>query len=356
MRNPLKKLRNPFRDWRGLLKKTARAARQVFIRFYTLCILAVVVWAGYMAFVWLIKFVFIPTPVPARLLEWQARIDAATLRTDNVPGVTGDADRAPLGHYHKVEKWFQPDKLNGCTVPGCHEPLPHTKQSKIPAFANFHTTFLACEMCHQPPESHQKVLWITTSTYQPQPAPAVLRMIQFLAANDARIKAEPAAIAAPLLDLLRQLIAPANNDPILCDLLLRLETTEPASPVWRRAVDRLIREVPNHARGEYGAKLARENARSFADHAATLRDLGNQYAARHDPALKDKSHANIRNEAAACTACHGDPNPLIDYEQLGYTPERSRTLSRLELANLMQRIRQGDVFQIPNLLGGGHAK
>ena len=46
----------------------------------------------------------------------------------------------------------------------------------------------------------------------------------------------------------------------------------------------------------------------------------------------------------------------MDFAAAGYSPQRSRYLSQLQLASLMQRIRQGEVFNIPKLLGSGDGK
>jgi hypothetical protein len=165
----------------AVLASLRKNARQLIVRSYSLLMLLVLGWAGYLAFASLLRTVFVPQPVPRRFLEWQGRIDVAALRSENVPGLTGPAARAPLGHYHRVEQWFELDPRNGCTLSGCHDPLPHTKKMKVPSFANMHTTFLACQMCHEPDvHAADSVAWYSTATGQVQPIPAVLRLRNYL--------------------------------------------------------------------------------------------------------------------------------------------------------------------------------
>ena len=137
------------------------------MRTYALLILLLVSAAGYWAVRYLVRTVFYPPEVPAQILQWQGRLDAASLRGKSSAGVERAAPRSPMGHYHQVDQWFQPDASNGCTIGGCHEPLPHGSKIKVAAFANFHATFLDCRMCHQPAAHPAAARWISTDTNQP---------------------------------------------------------------------------------------------------------------------------------------------------------------------------------------------
>jgi hypothetical protein len=44
---------------------------------------------------------------------------------------------------------------------------------------------------------------------------------------------------------------------------------------------------------------------------------------------------------------------MLDFHAAGYSPKRSAFLSHLEIARLMQQIRQGQHFYIPNVLEEG---
>jgi hypothetical protein len=337
--------------------------KEIVVRIYSLGVLLLVLWAGYLAVSYLVWTVFVPMPVPDRLLDWQGRSDIAALRSQHVPGMSDPAQRAPLAHYHRVERWFQPDPRNGCTFSGCHDPLPHSKEMKIPAFTNLHATFVACQLCHgHSAGSSDTITWISVADATRQEPPTLLRLLRYLETSQEQLKTQPAASHQTLLDLLRGSLAIIGNEPVLQHLLVELETSEPGSPVWRRAVDRLVTELPSHARGEYGAKLGREaSPGAYRATSEQLARMAREYLSLSPgnpqrKEIQEKIHAPLAKEPLNCLSCHGDKPGAIDFESLGYSPTRAKFLGRLQLANLMQQIRQGKQFFIPNLLGSGDAK
>jgi mono/diheme cytochrome c family protein len=297
--------------------------------------------------------------IPPHLLEWQARLDVAALRKQNVAGMTGPAGRAPPGHYHGVERWFQADANNTCTTVGCHEPLPHSQKMKVPAFANFHTTFLACQMCHtevrRTDGQPAAVTWISTSTGAPQDLPPILALLRFLDARADLIAHDPIAADRTIEDLLQRTLDGAGSDPALEALLAQFQSSSPTGPVWRQTVDLLMQELPLHARGEYAAKLAPVGARDPSSNAAqTLALQTASYLAAPAGAERDRLrvslHAPLLKEAASCVACHTEEAPLLNFDALGYSTQRGKSLRSLPLAHLMQRIREGERFYIPQIL------
>ncbi len=320
--------------------------KDIGVRFYALCLVAAVLWPGYKATMYLVRTVFIPTPVPQRFLDWQGHIDAAALRSKDVPGLTGPAARAPLGHYHRVDRWFVPDAVNGCTASGCHEPLPHTTKMKVPAFANFHTTFLTCQMCHESTagSAGAKLVWVGTESGKAQDTPALLRLMKYLEAQQEQIQKTPQVAQKVFVAALTDALKAAPTDSSIRDLLLQFQTSEPGSPVWRRAVARLIEDMPNHMRGEYGAKLAREQrdgeylarAKEMAAMASGLREREREL------------HRTLKTPVS-CVGCH-DGKSAVDFEAAGYSPTRAQTLQQLEVAKAMQSIREGGTFHIPTIL------
>jgi len=347
---PPRPQRSPIEVVRSIL----HGLKEGFVRFYALILVLVLAWAGYAAFMSLARTVFVPQPVPARFLEWQGRIDTAALRAKDVPGVTGTAPRAPLAHFHRVERWFQPDPLNGCTPAGCHDPLPHTKEAKVPAFANFHTTFLACTMCHQ--NGGAPAAWVSMADGRRQDAPPLLRLQSYLETSGEKIRTSPQEAHAVIEGLLKAAVALASDDPALRDLLLQLDTAEPGSPVWKRAIDRLARDLPQHTRGEYGAKIAREATpdayRNVSKELVALAALSPSDPKRKQ--VHERGAGVLLKEPVACLSCHGNAPAALDFQSLGYSPTRARFLGKLQLASLMQRIREGERFFIPKLLGGGN--
>lgn len=333
--------------------------KDVVVRVYSLAVFVLLCWAGWLATTYLRDSVFRPTHIPSNLLEWQGRLDVAALRQQNVPGTTGTAGRAPPGHYHGVDRWFQADSRNTCTTAGCHEALPHTSKMKVPAFANFHTTFLACQMCHTDVHNagvdQGRIVWLSMSSGQVQDLPPILELLRFLDERRDQIAQNPAAADPTITTLLQQTLSSAGPDPALDALLAQLQSAVPGGPVWRQAVEQLKLELPQHTRGEYAAKLAPKNACDPASlQAKATASMTAEYLAA--PAgdararLKDALHAPLLKQATSCVACHGDQPPLLNFEALGYSPQRGAALRNLPLARVMQQIREGQRFFIPNIL------
>jgi len=354
--NQKSKIKNPPHSFFHLLNEFR-------IRVHAFAVLLIVSFAGYLAVTYLLNSVFLQPPVPTRFLDWQARNDAAALRSSSARGLTTSAERAPLSHYHRTRSWFQPDPRNGCTVPGCHDPLPHTQKQKVPAFTNFHTTFLACQMCHAPATGGPSaVIWVNTTSAQRQPSPAMLQLLRYLDTSSELIPRNPAEAHAAILPLLRDTLAILGHDPALSTMLLQIETSEPGSPVWRQAVDQLTYDLPSYVCGEYGAELARElQPGSYQETSKTMRNLAQRYLANYSDVPQRKQlhteiHGSLLKEPVTCLACHGDSPATLNYEALGYSPRRAKLLSNLPLAHLMQQIRQGEQFHIPKLLGSDNAR
>ncbi|MFI5379814.1 MAG: hypothetical protein ACHRHE_10990 [Tepidisphaerales bacterium] len=329
-----------------------------FTRIYALALMLVLCCAGYLAISYLIDIVTRPVHMPKQFLEWQAKLGTASLRDSQSPGVATEAARAPMGHYHHVEAWFQVDPGNGCTISGCHEPLPHGKKMKVPAFANFHMAFLECQSCHATPAAKpEKMAWMNIQSGQLQEVPAILQLIKLLEEKSEIIEKAPAQVQGTIVSLLKAVLSAHTPERMLEDLRIQLETSEPGSPVWRLTVQRLAGLLPSYARGEYGAKLIPQTALAgYAQGNQQLRELAVQYAAapKDSPerkALEDKAHAGVVKHPAGCVACHSDSPGLIDYAAAGYLPSRAGYLSKLQLAELMQDIRNGKQFFLPKPMG-----
>jgi hypothetical protein len=339
-------MRSRFSPWlivKALTGKTARGfVQSSIIRGYALLVCSVVLAAGYWAVRYLVQTVFLPPEMPAQITQWQGRLDVAALRTDKNPGVEQTPPRSPMSHYHQVDQWFQPDVTNGCTIVGCHDPLPHGPKSKVPAFANFHTTFLACSMCHIPQPHRADAKWISTVTGLPQDIPAILQLMRYLEVNTNTIQSQPAAASGTITALLQQTITTLGTDPILDQLLSQMQSTQPGSPVWKDAVAELIAELPQHARGEYRAKLDWVTD----DRNAEFKTLSTQ-AQRHESS--QVIHARLAKEPARCLACHDNEPGMLDFNAAGYSPNRAKALTDLEVARLMQHIREGQHFYLPNM-------
>jgi len=114
-------------------------------------------------------------------------------------------------------------------------------------------------------------------------------------------------------------------------------------------------EIPQHARGEYGAKLAPSPFDvpnfDYKAQGALLKSLASQYfAAADDEArqqtIHDKIHGGLLETPQKCMVCHNPGMPILDYEKLGYSGKRTEFLKHLPIASQMQKIQQGQQFRI----------
>jgi len=329
-----------------------KTLKGLIVRVYTLAIMLVVLFTGYMAVSYLYRSIFRPGTPPVEMLEWQAVTEADRLRDPTARGITEPAGRAPLAHYHAVDRWMQPDLRAGCLTSGCHDPIPHKRSKELRAFANLHSTFMSCEVCHTTPSATpMPSVWADLRTGRAQPPPAILQL-----SNRVYAATQPADLAgehADILRLLRQAIAVVGSDPVLDHLALRLDTARPDSPVWRRAVEQLRMELPNHARGDYGAKITPSS--SGADPQPIVSDyarLADEYfAKRTDAARRTAIHTQIHQplvlEPEACVACHRATPPMLDFAALGYSDQRIREFTSTPVVGMMQQIRAGQPFGLP---------
>jgi hypothetical protein len=333
--------------------------KTIIVRLYALAILLVVVWAGYTAVSYLFHAVFQPVQVPPWFLEWRGHLDEKALREPDVPGVTGPAARAPLAHFHAVDRWFQLDPHNGCTVSGCHMPLPHTKSKALRAFANFHSTFIECMMCHETVKANPApAMWVSISTGLKQGPPPMLQLIRALEADAAKIRENPASVQPTIDSLLRETVTVLGGDPLLEYLHLEIHNAQPGSPVWIHAMDQLSQTLPAYARGEYGAKIAPQASDSdLKQAAAELAEQTKAYqaAAAGSPAREElykKIHAPVVARPKGCLLCHGGKPARLDFESLGYSASRAAQLHGAPIAKLMQQVQEGHPFYLPGIQPG----
>jgi hypothetical protein len=143
---------------------------------------------------------------------------------------------------------------------------------------------------------------------------------------------------------------------VLDYLRVQIDTSSPGSPVWRQSVGQLIEELPGHARGEYGAKLAPRQSDDERQRATKrFKDLTRRFHAAapgsHDrEQARMEIHRKIVPRPDSCLACHGEQPPRLDFEAAGYSPARSAALRAAPTARMMQSIRQGQPFHLPGFI------
>lgn len=342
-----------------MASRVLNAGKTLILRLYALAIMLVVVWAGYTAVSYLFRAVFEPVRVPRWFLEWRGHLDESALRQANIPGVTGRAARAPLSHFHSVDRWFQLAPHNGCTVSGCHMPLPHTRSKALRAFANFHSTFVECMMCHETVQSNPApAMWVSIGTGLKQGPPAMLQLIRVLETDAAKISKDPAGVQPTIDTLLGEVVTVLGGDPLLEYLHLEIHNAQPGSPVWSHAMDQLAETLSAYARGEYGAKIA--PGASDSDLARSATELAEQTkaylaAAAGSPVreeLYQKIHGPVVAKPTGCLLCHGGQPTRLDFELLGYSASRAAYLHGAPIARLMQQVQEGHPFHLPGIEPG----
>lgn len=345
----------------GLFRRTFRALGRVVVRVYALAILLVVIWTGYTAVAYLVRTVFKPTPVPPEYLTWESALagDNAEALRAAPSGLT--LPRAPLAHYHDVDRTLPVDTLNGCLTSGCHHPLAHRKSKELRAFANLHATFLECGLCHNADiDGAAQAIWVDLPTGRPGEPPAVLQLMKLFESEGDAVQSRPADVHTRILGPLASAVE-HSGDVILEHLRAQIATSEPGSPVWRHAVARLREELPNHVRGEYGVKLAPKMSEwELKSLNQGLVEMARPYLAAAEGSderkrLHAEIHKGILARPSACLSCHGGEPARLDFAALGYPPERAAALRDSSIARLMAQIQSGQPFHLPRLLEGGNA-
>lgn len=347
---------------KGFAGRLGSKIGHAIVRLYALMILLLVLWSGYAAVAYLVRMVFTPARTPEQFVQRADTLQATLLLEGEARAQAIASARRPVGHYHDVERWLQPDTHNGCAIAGCHGPLPHVKRKDVRAFANFHTTFLTCGVCHDA-EMHAPMaaVWVDVATVRRQAPPAMLRLTNVLETKREQVQSQPASIHGEIVALLREANGVAGS-PQLDYLLVQIDTSEPGSPVWRTAVANLAAELPNHARGEYGARIAPEaRVAELQEQQGRLATLAGEYTDAREGSperarLHKQIHSRVLARPEACLSCHGGEPARLDDAALGYSPQRATALRASPIARLIQQIREGQPFYLPKMMEEGNTR
>ena len=325
-------------------------------------VLLIVAWAGYLAIAYVVKSVFVSVSVPDHFRSSVMQLNCETIQQDLLLDEDASRMRVPLGHYHGIDRWFSPDVVNGCTTDRCHTIMPHNKKVAVRAFNNFHTSFLACQMCHEyESSSNYFVAWTCVDSGNSLDAPAILRLKLFLETESTKIDTDSKNVHLMVVELLSEALSVSGNDPILEHLLIEISTSEPASPAWKNALQQLTKEIPLHARGEYGAKMAisknGKNDKSYKKKNQKLKELAKKYHLLEGEVEKeqiyDEIHSELVNSPQDCLSCHTRQKAMFDFEELGYSPKHAEILRELSIAGKIQDVQEGRQFYIKTHKGVG---
>lgn len=336
--------------------KAGAVFNEIVRRLWALVILAVVVWTGYAAVEYLIGYVFEASRVPKQLVADPMDLHLIASGQSGNGNVPERDRRPPLDHYHLIKGWALSSERSGCSASGCHSTLPHRRDKDLRAFANMHTTFAGCRVCHVgSTEPWKKLAWIDNETGERVDPPVLLKLLA-LVEDRPEDKTKLQAFHDQLVTMLRLFEKESPADPLLVHLRLEMETSEINSPVWRRSVASLTAELPRHARGEYGARImlptpeaggvpSREELESLA---AAFRDLPESSEKREE--ILERAHAGVEVEPPGCIACHQKENRQFPFAALGYSKGRTEELEGAPIARMLQHIHEGRPFTLPGLL------
>ncbi len=326
------------------------------VRTWALVIMLVVLGVGVWAVRYLYFSIFEPLQVPEQFHAEAVALSAGDLQSMRDVMAVASESRVPVGHYHNMDQWFQPDPRNTCLTSGCHTPLPHARSIESRAFANSHTLFLDCMICHDAKiDGPVQATWLSIYDGVRQQPPPALRLATYLEVEADRVMSEPVEAHGRIEPLLRETLFFVDETSSLHDVHLQLTLSEPGSPVWEKAVRQLIRELSLHIRGEYGAKIAlniSESERS-ADDEQMLRQAAAYLRLPKDSPQRDemlpKIHKDILGKPGACLACHKEPSARLDFAALGYSPEKIESITGSLIVQQIQHIREGTPFYLPSI-------
>jgi hypothetical protein len=350
---------------RRVLSGAGRLVWQLGKRGYALALISLVLWLSWMSLHYLVAALILPARPPAQIVDTPLRLKPSVMmRSQNaaksMPTISND--RSPLSHYHRLDTGFQPDALNGCTITGCHAPMPHGKNKADRAFLNMHSTSIQCSVCHA--QASQKPLplaWYDLQTGKTRSeAPALLRAYEWLTRPSVRAtNAFTASDQTEIVRLLREAADEAYAETDLVSLSKHLAAVRATSDEFSHLVKVARDACQGHFRGEYGAKLALIDPRNSK---ALLRNQGNEdavrdFLARRDrltvdekKALVEKIHPLRRDPTLHCVECHRIEGGLVDFRSLGYPPARIQAISSPLVTRAIDHIVEGKPFYLPSFL------
>lgn len=333
-------------------------------RVWAFALIVLVLYLSWNALMYLVNALILPAQPPAQVTALPLRPNEALLRAapGELAGVTAvENPRTPPTHYHQIDAWFQPDLQNTCTQSGCHAPLPHGRNKADRAFLNMHATSLNCGVCHLQTDAKPLPLtWYNLKTGARQDTPALLRAYGWL--QDPQHRTQPAtrAAQAEIVELVKTAAAEAGGSVKLNELARHLAAVRPESDMFQRLLDSARDILPEHFRGEYGAKLALMDPQSKAPRLAHpgSTDAVRRYLAEKDTltgadreAVLQQVHPLRRPQTLQCTECHRGEGALVDLAALGYPPARVQQLTQPMLMQAIENMASGRSFFMPGFVG-----
>lgn len=362
---------------RSIAIRAVRGAASLVRRGYAASLIAVIVWATWLAFTYLADSLLVRREAPQQITGLPMRLDESLLRTRRAefPGLSATQNpRTPPAHYHQLSGWFQPDRFNDCTRGGCHGPLPHTKRKEVRAFLNMHATSIHCGVCHinpagQPPGTNGGALpltWYDLQTGRPRETPALLRAQAWL--DGSRQRADLGQLndadQRTIVEFLRKAAREADSEPQLAQLAEHVAAVRADSDAFPKLLQSAGEIIPRYFRGEYNAKLAlaaagRGGMQPLLGHPGT-HDAVRAYlsnTATVEPAQREALlravHPLKRDLPLSCGECHRADGGRVDFAALGYAPPRTEALRGGPIFLMIEHIDSGRAMQMPEFITPG---
>lgn len=351
---------------RRVVSRAGRLLWEMGKRGYAMVLILIVLWLSWRALFYLVSALILPAKPPTQIVDIPTRLNESILtrpETGAKGALTTANQRSPLSHYHRLDRGFQFDRLNGCTVSQCHAPQPHGKNKADRAFLNMHATSIHCGVCHtQQDQKPLSLAWYDLKTGGTRSqAPALLRAYAWLTSPATREKTTfTIKDQTEIVQLLRAAAEEAYEETGLISLSAHLAAIRATSDEFTRLVQVTRDAVQKHFRGEYGAKLALVDPRTRKP---LLGDPGNQPAVRDFFARRDTMtdeekarllktiHPQQRDPTLHCTQCHRPEGSLVDFRSVGYPPARIQAISSPLVTSAIDHIVEGKPFHLPEFLG-----
>ncbi len=190
-------------------------------------------------------------------------------------------------HFHNIDETVLiPTKSNSLCFK-CHGNYPHSKAKEVRAFRNAHTFFMACEVCHLPPDKEGRVVfkWLDNDTGE----------------EVGKLEGEAGIYGAKIIPI--------------------------------EIIDGMERRLDELGDEEFVEQYLAQRGKLDADQEA---------------AAKIRLHKDIAEKPIGCDACHTNTEePYLPYSALGYT--RSR-LNELTGADVVGMLKKYEDFHMPSLL------
>lgn len=233
-------------------------------------------------------------------------------------------DTSYLTDFHKKERFAitRLDDESSCRV--CHPLYPHSENNKVRALVNMHTGFMLCEVCHLKKESFDNLTydWKEHEDFEFTGEPYGTHRKQ---ETEEPIKTK--AIVSRILKIFSEEISDEAG-----------EIKKTAYQIARIAVFRTEKEK----KALFINTTDNDKAREYLDKEKVL-----------SPKEKEEQlnyfHRDIAKKeiSVACDECHSS-NGIMDFEQLGFSKNKSKDLQYLNIKGLVTKY---DTFYFPNLFG-----